>query len=82
MKCLLSDCISLSFCPNLTKWNNFNINDINETPDYKEIEKLFNLNFEYSTKVNSNEEENYDKLFNDSKSLSDLKFEKFKRLYK
>ena len=80
MKYLLSDCISLSFYPNLNNWNNFNINNINETADYKKVEKINNFNFEYTTFKDPNEE-SYDKIFNDSEFIGKLKIEKFKRIY-
>ena len=81
MKGLLSDCISLSLCPDITKWNNFNIKDINLTPNYKELEKSNNINFEYTTFINPNEGENYDELFNNIGFLSNLREEKFKRIF-
>ena len=50
-------------------------------PDYKEIEKLINFNFDYKTSINPNEEEEIDRFFNDAEFIGKLKSEKFERLY-
>ena len=47
MHSLLSDCLSLLFIPDISKWNNYNENDLNEIRNYNRINNILNFNFDY-----------------------------------
>ncbi len=37
------NCSSLSSLPDISKWNNYNENDLNEKPGYERIKKVINF---------------------------------------
>jgi len=67
MKYLISDCISLSFYPIITKINNFNIDYIKKIPYYKKLNKFVSFKFEYIT-IKDSEEVDYDKIFDEDEN--------------
>ena len=43
---LFQDCLSLTFLPDISKWNNYDEDDINEKIDYEQLNKFDNLNMD------------------------------------
>ena len=78
MKCLISDCLSLTILPDLYKWNNYNEYDINEEPDYDKINKIFDVNYKLELFVSSPEDY---KIINETGFISEQKNELFDMLY-
>ena len=73
---LFSDCLSLLFIPDISKWNNYNENDLNDIPDYNRINNLININSDFHKEVSN--PESYD-MFNDTDYKQQAKYwiEKF-----
>ena len=78
IKSIFSDCLTLSFLPDISNWNNYKEKYIYETPDYERINRIENLNVEYTFFPSTIED---DKIFNDSILMENLRFEKYSRLY-
>ena len=78
MLSLFSDCLSLSFLPDISKWNNYNEDDINETPDYVFLNRLDNLNCDLRYYRASPKD---DKLLNDIDYVIQALKEKYIKLY-
>ena len=47
MHFLFSDCLSLLFIPDISNWNNYNQNDLNEIPNYNRINNILNFTYDY-----------------------------------
>ena len=59
---LYSDCILLLFIPDISEWDNYNEDNLNERPDYNRINEL--LNFYIYITVFSTSPENDELLYN------------------
>ena len=79
MKAIFTDCLSLSFLPDISKWKNYNEDDINEIPDYNIIEKLHSINREYTYFLSSHEEAEI--VIDDYKFVAELSNKRFERLF-
>ena len=78
MYALFYDCLSLCLLPDISKWNNYNENDINETVIYDLFNRLedTNVNSIYSSTPLKDSE-----ILNDINLIQHLQKEKFYRLY-
>ena len=47
MNCLFSNCINSLIMPDLSKWKNYNENDINDTDDYSRLNDINNFDDYY-----------------------------------
>ena len=43
MNCLYSDCNLLLYFPDISNWNNYNENDLNEKPNYTRIKNVLKI---------------------------------------
>ena len=75
MKCLFSDCFSILILPDISKWNNYNENDINLIPDYNEINDFINFESLFVTTAQESQ-----KILNDPSFSEKQLIEKMKRL--
>ena len=73
MNCLYSDCNLLLYFPDVSNWNNYNENDLNEKPNYKRIKDVLKISSDI--KSYSSSPENAD-IFNNieyaDKKLEDM----------
>ena len=51
MLSLFSDCFSLLFIPDISKWNNYNCDDLNDIRDYKRIDNILNFPYDFHKQI-------------------------------
>ena len=68
---LFSDCLSLLFIPDISKWNNYNSDHLNDIPDYNLINNAININSDFHKEVSN--PESYD-MINDTDYEQQLKY--------
>ena len=75
MKYLFSDCFTITILPDISKWNNYNENDINLIPNYNQINDIINFDSLFFTTAQKGQ-----KMLDNPLFLQEKKIEKMKRL--